>query len=105
MHFVSRYKRIVKIHGIPVYPMEIEQLVVAQQNVSDACAVPVQGKNNEQEIVLFVESQDKTLTETLPALIEQKISVFAKPARVVLVEKFPLTNVSKIDTKKLIELL
>ncbi len=105
VHFVSRYKRIVKIHGIPVYPMEIEQLVVAQQNVSDACAVPVQGKNNEQEIVLFVESQDKTLTETLPALIEQKISVFAKPARVVLVEKFPLTNVSKIDTKKLIELL
>lgn len=105
VHFVSRYKRIIKVRGIPVYPMEIEQLVVAQPHVSDACVVPVGDEGEEQKIVLFIETNDLTLKDTMPALIREKISAFAVPDKVVLVPRFPLTNVSKIDTKELMKLL
>lgn len=103
VHFVSRYKRIIKIKGIPVYPQEIEQLCVAQKGISDACAVPVKGEGDEQKIVLFIESTDQSLTETLHALIRDTVSAYADPYRIIAVKQFPLTNVSKINTQKLIE--
>ncbi|MDE6398417.1 MAG: acyl--CoA ligase [Clostridiales bacterium] len=103
VHFVSRFKRIIKVRGIPVYPMEIEQLTVAQAGVEDACVVPEQDKNGAQKIVLFVQTRDRTLKDALPALIREKISEFAVPDEVVICEQFPLTNVSKIDTNKLLQ--
>ena len=103
MHFVSRYKRIIKVRGVPVYPMEIEQLVVAQAGVEDACVVPEQSERGEQKIVLFVQTRDASLQKTLPALIREKISEFAVPDEVVICAQFPLTNVSKIDTNALLQ--
>ena len=74
VHFVSRIKRIIKVRGIPVYPMEIEQLVCAQPGVRGACVVPVPKKATEknvaeEQIVLFTEGDDPALCDTLRTLI------------------------------------
>lgn len=104
VHFVSRYKRIIKIHGVPVYPLEIEQLAVSQPAIEDACALAVP-RDGEDEIVLFVQTVDPAAADALPDLIRDKISVYAVPRRVIPLERFPLTNVSKINTKELLAFL
>ena len=83
--------------------MEIEQLVCEQSGVNGACAVPIPSKNGEEQIYLFIESEDPSLISSLPQIIRDKISVFAVPQKIILVKEFPRTNVSKIDTKKLID--
>lgn len=102
VHFLSRIKRIVKIKGIPVYPLEIEQLVSAVDGVTGVCAAPVSDGESEERIVLFVESKRTDLTEFLPAYIGEKISDFAVPSEIHVLASLPLTNVSKIDAKKLL---
>lgn len=102
IHFVSRFKRIVKVKGIPVYPMEIEQLAITVEGVGAACAVPLTEKP--ESIVLFIEGTDETLKERLKKLIREKISIYAEPSEVFLVKSFPVTNMSKTDTNALLEL-
>ena len=102
VHFVSRYKRIIKVKGIPVYPMEIEQLAITVEGVSAACAVPLPDKP--ESIVLFLEGTDETLGEKLKKLVREKISVYAEPTYVCLVKNFPVTNMTKTDTNALLKL-
>ncbi len=102
VHFVSRYKRIIKVKGIPVYPMEIEQLVCAMPEIRGACAVPLSNNGGEQKIILFAESDNPALGEQIRSNIREKISVYAEPHDIVFVKEFPRTDVSKIDTKILL---
>ena len=74
VHFVSRYKRIIKVKGIPVYPMEIEQLVCAMPEIRGACAVPLSNNGGEQKIILFAESDNPALGEQIRSNIREKIS-------------------------------
>ena len=104
VHFISRIKRIIKVRGIPVYPLEIEQLVSAQNGVSGVCAVPVSSPSGEEQLILFVESSDSDLPERLNTIIREKLSEFAVPSEIIVIPCFPYTNVSKIDTAALLKL-
>ncbi len=103
VHFLSRLKRIIKVRGIPVYPLEIEQLVSSIEGVTGVCAVAV-ANGGEEALVLFVESAEKTQGEKIGAYIREKLSEFAVPKDIVVLPHLPLTDVSKIDAKKLLEI-
>lgn len=99
IHFVSRFKRIIKVRGIPVYPKEIEQLCLTVDGITGACVIPT--PNVPDSITLFVETKNEEAALGLSSLIESKISVYAKPDKIITVPEFPYTSVGKIDTVKL----
>lgn len=102
VHFLSRLKRIIKVRGIPVYPLEIEQLVAEVEGVTGVCVVSRPSKSGEEEIILFAESKRSDLPPLITSLIREKISEFAVPHRIEVMPSFPYTNVSKIDAVKLL---
>lgn len=101
VHFVSRLKRIIKVRGIPVYPKEIEQLCLTVNGITGACVIPT--PDTPDSITLFIETKNEAAAAVLASLIENTISVYAKPDKIITVPQFPYTNVGKIDIQSLLK--
>ncbi len=104
--FKSRVKRMAKVSGIPIFPSEIERLCMdTVDEVREACAAAVPDEKLGNAIVLFVtlNAQAEDIESKLCDLIEDKLSVYARPRKVVIVDAFPQTLVGKIDVNKLVE--
>ncbi len=110
--FRSRIKRIAKVSGIMVFPSEIENLCMNEiEEIAEACAVATPSARTGEEITLFVslkglaEPTDReSLSQKITTLVENRLSVFAKPSRVFFVTELPKTLVGKVDSNKLKEI-
>jgi len=104
----QRIKRIAKINGMAVFPLEIERDCEELDFVLSACALSVPDKKYGEVINLFIILKDKNYSKeqaltNLQNHLKSKLIKYAIPKKISFVEDFPKTNVGKIDFKKLEE--
>ena len=101
LFFMGRKKRLIKISGMNVYPVEIER-VASELPYVTACAAAEVRDNDKPYIALFVEGD---LTEEQKKEIKKrivyKLSRWHEPKFVICMKELPRTNVGKTDYKRL----
>lgn len=101
VHFLSRIKRIIKVRGVPVYPLEIEQLAMTVSGVTGACVIAGKDNSGEEYPVLFAESADNNVLEQIKTLAKENLSVFSQPKDIIVMPHLPLTDMNKYDAATL----
>ena len=105
IYFITRLKRIYKVKGINVFPVEIENLVKGLDYVFSCAAIgvpdPKFGSITKLFVILNKTYRGQKPTEQISNLIVEKLGIYSKPREIVYVDKLPQTMVGKIDVKKL----
>ena len=105
VYFKERKKRLIKISGINVFPTEIEDVVNNIEEIKISCAV--QGEKDKKPIIkLFVEmNKGITYNQDIEKKIKDEINLrllkYSMPSEIIPIEKMPLTDIGKVDYKKL----
>ncbi len=103
--FRSRYKRMVKINGINVYPTLIENTMEGCPLIHEVCAVAVPWKND-RRIKLYVTLKNTPLTKTaaseeIMAYAKTNLNHWSTPFAVTVLNEMPLTKMNKTDYRVL----
>lgn len=105
LHFKQRIKRIVKVHGMPVLPSEIENLLVSLEEVNEVAAVGVPDEEKGHVIKLFIVLNSKVQRmhddDSIRKLIQMEISKYAVPKEIAYIKALPRTGLGKVDTRRL----
>ena len=96
LFFCDRQKRMVKIGGVNVYPMLIEEVAKTFPNVTDACAVRIK-KDGKPAIKLLIVTNGRVEQAYLTEYIGRKISAYAKPKVVEEVAFIKKNSIGKAD--------
>ncbi|HJJ87307.1 MAG TPA: class I adenylate-forming enzyme family protein, partial [Methanocorpusculum sp.] len=99
--FRSRYKRMVKINGINVYPTLIENTMEKCEPIAEVCAVAVPFKND-RRIKLYVTLKDKkadeeAVKEEIMAYARANLNHWSCPISVAVLDEMPQTKMNKTD--------
>ncbi len=107
LFFKQRIKNMIKVSGVPVYPSEIEEAVLAVPGVKKACAVGKDDAVRGQVVKLFVEidesADEHALSAEIQKICREKLIAYAVPRQIVFRGKLPVNLIGKIDRKKLEE--
>ena len=106
VYFVDRKKRVIKIAGNNVFPQEIENVVNKVDGVKRSCVVATTdgGKSAVKLIVQPVEGADeKALEKKILREIKARLLKYATPKVVEFSSRLPLTQIGKVDYRKLEE--
>ena len=103
LFFLGRKKRLIKISGMNVFPNEIERVAQEPGLIKD-CVVIESRRDGKSYIKLLVE-EDLSLEDQsrIKAHIGKRLSHWSMPRVIERVEKFPRTQVGKVDVAKLQE--
>lgn len=107
VYFTDRLKRMVKISGINVFPQEIEDYVNKYEGVYKSCVISV-NQNGRTELKLYLMPKDGVVAdekyiEGLKEYIASHLLKYSVPRIVEIVDSLPLTQIGKVDFKKLQE--
>ena len=102
--FLEREKRVIKRAGYNVFPGMVEAALethpeVLQAHVVRKPAVESASSGSETDLVAFVrtKSASENLESELLACCARELNPFHQPSRIVLLEKWPLTRMKKVD--------
>ena len=103
--FRSRYKRMVKINGINVYPTLIENTMEKCEPIAEFCAVAVPFKND-RRIKLYVTLKDKkadeeAVKEEIMSYARANLNHWSCPISVAVLDEMPQTKMNKTDYRVL----
>jgi acyl-CoA synthetase (AMP-forming)/AMP-acid ligase II len=103
LYIVDRKKDMIISGGFNIYPREIEDVLFEHPFVKDAAVIGVpHDKWGEQVKALVVLREGaKVSPEEIIAFVKEKKGSLVAPKSVAYVDKIPLTNVGKVDKKKL----
>lgn len=107
LHFKTRLKRIIKVNGVPVFPLVIEEICSSFEFVYEAVVKGVKDEKRGHVVKLFIVLNKHFNIEQEKAkqiLIDKIVSsqgVYAKPKEVVFIEKLPHTIIGKVDVNAL----
>ena len=106
VYFVDRKKRMIKISGHNVFPQEIENVVGKAKGVKRCCAV-ADVCDGKAAVKLFVQKEegetDADVEGAVRGAIAAKLLKYNMPRRIIFVQKLPLTQIGKVDYRKLEE--
>lgn len=106
--FKDRSKRIIKIAGVNIFPSEIEALVMNMKEIEGACVARIRIKNKPALKLIIQMNKSFRYSMLIEKLIKDNIAEefmsYAIPREIVVVEKFHLTLMNKVDYKKYEEL-
>lgn len=102
LYFKSRLKRMLKVSGVSVYPMQVEQVLEMHDLVFRACVVGVPDDYQMTSVKAFVVLEDASLAndETKKALLKhcrKHLIKWSVPRAIEFVEKLPTTLVGKVE--------
>ena len=102
LYFKSRLKRMLKVSGVSVYPMQVEQVLEMHDLVFRACVVGVPDDYQMTSVKAFVVLEDPSLAndETKKALLKhcrKHLIKWSVPRAIEFVEKLPTTLVGKVE--------
>ena len=105
VRIVDRKKDMIIVSGFNVYPNEIEAVVAMHPGVLESAAVGVPDERTGEAVVLFVVSQDASLSaERLIVHCRHRLSRYKVPTRIVFRSELPKSNVGKVLRRALREL-
>lgn len=102
--FKSRYKRMVKINGINVYPTLIENTMSGCPLVNEACAVAVPWKNDKRiklYVTLTQEADKEKAADEIMEYAKAHLNHWSTPTAVTILDSMPMTKMSKTDYRVL----
>ncbi len=108
-YFVERKKNVVKISGVNVFIHEIENLAREHANVKDAAVVAQNDKKGKLCLKLFLVLEEPQVIDKIKiqeevfSILSNKLSKYSLPKEIEIIKELPLTNIGKIDYKKLVE--
>jgi len=106
-YIVDRTKDMIIVSGFKVYSREVDDILLNCPGVARAATIGVADpeRPGSERVCVFVEPQDgweKKLTEeTILQYLKNNVAKYAVPKVVKIVESLPLTEVQKVDKKKL----
>ena len=105
VYFVDRIKRMIKISGINIYPQEIEDCVNAFDGVLRSCVIPYQ-ENGKNFLKLYIVVEEGVVCDdgfiaSLREYISNNLLKYNMPKVIECVDSLPLTQIGKVDFKKL----
>lgn len=99
---VDRKKDMILVSGFNVYPNEIEDIVVAHQDVLEAAAIGVPDDRSGEVVKLYVVKKNPELTtNSLMDYCRKNLTGYKLPKYIEFRESLPKTNVGKILRKAL----
>jgi non-ribosomal peptide synthetase-like protein len=99
IEFLGRTDSQVKIRGYRIELEEIERVCAEVPHVKNACVIVAKDLRNADQIVTYVEPPVEE--ESVLEFCRAKMPPYMVPAKVMMVDKFPLTVSGKIDKRKL----
>jgi len=104
LQFISRVDRQVKINGQRVEPAEVEDALRRVQGTA-AAAIAVRRESGDGVLLAFIVAADPTvlsLPKRVRAAVSKSLPTYMQPARILVVDKFPLLPGGKVDEKALL---
>jgi len=103
VYIVGRAKEMIIVSGFNVYPREIEDLLCRRDDILEAAAIAAPCPRTGQAVKLFIAARPgKTPPESdIYRYLEEHLSRYKLPRRIVFMEELPKTLVGKVDKKKL----
>ncbi|HPX93754.1 MAG TPA: AMP-binding protein [Bacillota bacterium] len=106
-HFTSRLKRMIKVSGVNVYPLQIENIIAEIPQVLQVAAIGIPHPYQMEVVKVFLRVKEGTDRQALEKLVREKVKErllpYAVPKEIEFIEEFPKTLVGKIDLKVLEE--
>ena len=101
MYFMGRIKRIIKVSGVSVYPMQIEMVLESHPAVDRACVIGLPDDYQMSSVKAFVTLADGSLGDDqvraeLIAYCKKNLFKWAVPRQIEFRDKLPTTRVGKI---------
>ncbi len=101
LHIMSRKKNIIISGGQNIYPEEIEEKLLAYDNVREVVAFGYPDElYGEIVLVIMAVNSEEDFYRHDKELFEKKISSYKKPLQYIIVDNLPKTATDKIDRKK-----
>lgn len=105
IEFLGRVDQQVKIRGFRIELEEIESALESMQAVDAAAAAAVDGGIGQKILVVFVVSQNESVTEAeVKSYLSQRLPIYMVPQVVKHLDALPLLPNGKLDRKKLMSL-
>ncbi|ULU14407.1 hypothetical protein L3Y34_016724 [Caenorhabditis briggsae] len=102
VHVTGRIKELIKVNGMQVPPVEIEDVLLLHSKVKDCAVIGMPDEHKGESPMAFVVKKDHTLTEVeLTDFIRQKLSSYKWIDVYKFVDEIPKTQSGKIRRKKL----
>jgi long-chain acyl-CoA synthetase len=106
LYFVNRLKRIIKVSGVAVYPMQVEQVLEAHPLVDRACVIGVPDDYQMARVRAYAipaagVKADEAAKETLLKHCRQQLNKWSAPRELEFRDDLPRTLVGKIDYRAL----
>jgi long-chain acyl-CoA synthetase len=101
----GRIKELIKVHGMQVWPSEVEEVVSGHPMVLECVAAGVPDLNSGEVVKIWV-VQRPGVTPTLADITEfcrEKLAAYKIPTKMEIRENLPKTNVGKILRRVLVE--
>lgn len=101
-HFKQRIKRILKVSGIPVFPSQIEDVLMKVPGVREACVIGVPHPYKMQVVKAFIAREpgaapEETMRESIIRHCTDSIIKYAVPVEIEFRDMLPRTKVGKVD--------
>ena len=107
---VDRTKDMINVSGFKVYSRELDDLLYSHPAVEHAATIGIpDGKHEGSERVIIclqprVSHKGRVTPEVFMTFIKEHVATYAIPKAIFFVDEMPLTNVQKLDKKKVREL-
>ncbi|MEG1963300.1 MAG: AMP-binding protein [Clostridia bacterium] len=101
LFFKERYKRMIKIAGMDVFPLEIEEIVSSLPSIK-CCVALEQTENNKSYVKLLVQMQKGValtpqIKQQIIDALKEKLMKYSLPKIIEERENLPLTELGKVD--------
>jgi long-chain acyl-CoA synthetase len=103
LYFLSRKKNIIRRSGLTIYPEDIESIFLKDGRVDEVAVIGKETKEH-SKIYLYIKKNRKINDSYIKNLCLNKLSTFQLPNKIIYLNKFPRTNLGKVDKKKLLKL-
>lgn len=106
-HFTSRMKRMLKVSGVPIFPIQVENIIAEFPEVLQVAAIGIPHPYQMEVVKVFLrvkEGTDKsTLEQAIVKSVSERLLRYAVPKEFEYLDEFPKTLIGKIDFKVLEE--
>lgn len=105
IQILGRTKEQINRMGEKIMPVDIEELAVKNELISECAVIGVPNEVKGMEIVAFIVAKEKLTKEEVNGFLKEKgLAVYKLPDKVINIPVMPLTAFSKPDKKKLLKM-
>ena len=97
LSITDRKKDVIFVKGFNVFPREIEEQLMTQENVSSVCVVGKKDERSGETPVAFVTLKNNIDVSILKTFCEETLLPYKVPSEFIALESLPLTPARKID--------